>query len=72
MTLFDKGLWSTDLLSGLATAGGKRRWLLPARKALVSEEVTRDGDRLLRMKVSAQARKRNPGLPKTCTKAATG
>jgi hypothetical protein len=39
--------------------------LTPARKNLVSEEVVRYGknDRLVRMKVSPQARKRNPDLP---------
>lgn len=53
------------MLLGLATAGENRHWLIPARQGLVSEEVTRYGkqDRLLRMKVSAQARKRNPSLP---------
>ncbi|WP_137823894.1 IS4 family transposase [Pseudomonas sp. D(2018)] len=65
VTLFDKGFWSADLLLGLASGGNNRHWLIPARKALVSEEVSRygKGDRLLRMKVSAQARKRNPALP---------
>lgn len=65
VTLFDKGFWSADLLLSLATAGDNRHWLIPARKNLVSEEVIRYGkqDRLLRMKVSPQARKRNPDLP---------
>ncbi len=65
VTLFDKGFWSADLLLSLATSGENRHWLIPARTGLVSEEATRygKGDRLLRMKVSAQARKRNPDLP---------
>lgn len=65
VTLFDKGFWSADLLLSLATAGDNRHWLIPARKNLVSEELIRYGkqDRLLRMKVSPQARKRNPDLP---------
>ncbi|XLY89585.1 IS4 family transposase [Ectopseudomonas mendocina] len=65
VTLFDKGFWSADLLLKLATAGESRHWLIPARQGLVSEEVVRygKGDRLLRMKVSPQARKRNPCLP---------
>lgn len=65
VTLFDKGFWGADLLLSLATAGENRHWLIPARKNLVSEEVIRYGeqDRLLRMKVSPQARKRNPDLP---------
>lgn len=65
VTLFDKGFWSADLLLSVAGAGANRHWLIPARNGLVSEELTRYGkqDRLLRMKVSAQARKRNPELP---------
>lgn len=64
-TLFDKGFWSADLLLSLSTAGDSRHWLIPTRKNLVSKEVVRYNpqDRLLRMKVSAQARKRNPDLP---------
>lgn len=65
VTLFDKGFWSADLLLGVSQAGTHRHWLIPARKGLVSEQIERYGkhDRLLRMKVSAQARKRNPELP---------
>lgn len=65
MTLFDKGFWGADFLLSLAAAGDNRHWLTPARKNLVSEEVTRYGerDRLLRMKVLPQARKSNPDLP---------
>lgn len=65
VTLFDKGFWSADLLLGLAEGDKHRHWLIPARKGLVSDEIARygKGDRLLRMKVSPQARKRNPNLP---------
>ncbi|UJO10576.1 IS4 family transposase [Xanthomonas arboricola pv. pruni] len=65
VTLFDKGFWSADLLLSLANTGTARHWLTPARKGLVAEEITRYGtdDRLLRMRVSPQARKRNPALP---------
>jgi len=65
VTLFDKGFWGADFLLSLVTAGENRHWLIPARQGLISEEVARygKGDRLLRMKVSAQARKRNPNLP---------
>ena len=64
-TLLDKGFWGADLLSTLAQNGIDRHWLIPARKGLVSEEIERYGpqDRRLRMKVSPQARKRNPSLP---------
>lgn len=49
----------------LSGQGIDRHWLTPARKNLVSGEVVRYGkhDRLVRMKVSPQARKRNPDLP---------
>lgn len=65
VTLFDKGFWSADLMLSLSGAGANRHWLTPARKNLVSEEIVRYGkhDRLVRMKVSPQARKRNPSLP---------
>ena len=65
VTLFDKGFWSADLMLSLSDVGTNRHWLTPARKNLVSEEIVRYGkhDRLVRMKVSPQARKRNPGLP---------
>ncbi|MHC8326902.1 IS4 family transposase [Pseudomonas sp. LB1P83] len=65
VTLFDKGFWGAELLSGLSGAGINRHWLIPAKKGLICEEVARysQHDRLVRMKVSPQARKRNPALP---------
>jgi len=65
VTLFDKGFWGAELLSSLSSAGSNRHWLIPAKKGLVCEEVIRysQHDRLVRMKVSPQARKRNPALP---------
>lgn len=65
VTLLDKGFWGADLLSSLAGQGQNRHWLTPARKNIVAEEVMRygDNDRLLRMRVSPQARKKNPALP---------
>lgn len=65
VTLFDKGFWGAELLSSLSNAGINRHWLIPAKKGLVCEEVARYSphDRLVRMKVSPQARKRNPTLP---------
>jgi hypothetical protein len=64
VTLFDKGFWGAELLSSLSRAGTNRHWLIPAKKGLVCEEVARysQHDRLVRMKVSPQARKRNPAL----------
>lgn len=65
VTLFDKGFWGAELLSSVSNDGLNRYWLIPAKKGLVCEEVVRYGrnDRLVRMKVSPQARKRNPDLP---------
>ncbi len=65
VTLFDKGFWSANLLLKVSQQGEKRHWLIPERKKLVREELERYGknDRLVRMKVSAQARKQNPALP---------
>lgn len=64
ITLFDKGFWSADLLLSLTGDGEQRHWLIPARKNLKGEELAVYGpnDRLLRMKVSPQARKKNPEL----------
>jgi hypothetical protein len=65
ITLFDKGFWSADLLLSLSMQGKGRHWLIPARKNLKSEviETYGDGDVRIRMKVSPQARKKNPILP---------
>ncbi|WP_027859022.1 IS4 family transposase [Marinobacterium jannaschii] len=67
VTLFDKGFWGADLLLTINRTGDQRHWLIPERRGLVYEEVEAysEHDRLLRMKVSAQARKRNPELPET-------
>lgn len=67
VTLFDKGFWGSDFLIGLMNSGVQRHWLIPERKGLIYEEVEvfNEHDRLLRMKVSPQARKRNPELPET-------
>ena len=65
VTLLDKGFFSADLLLSIQSGATHRHWLIPERKGLVSEEVLRygEGDRLLQMRVSPQARKKNPGLP---------
>lgn len=65
ITLLDKGFYSADLLISLASHGTQRHWLIPARKGLVSTVIEEygHGDRLLEMKVSPQARAKNPSLP---------
>ncbi|MCF4972765.1 IS4 family transposase, partial [Pseudomonas lactis] len=65
VTLLDKGFFSADLLLNIQNGAANRHWLIPERKGLVSTELLRygDGDRLLQMRVSPQARKKNPTLP---------
>lgn len=65
VTLLDKGFWGADLLLSVNRNNDNRHWLIPARKGLVYEEVEEynSRDKLLRMKVSDQARKRNSSLP---------
>ncbi len=65
ITLFDKGFWSANLLLSLNNQGNERHWLIPERKDVVCEVVENyaEGDELVRMKVSPQARKNNPNLP---------
>lgn len=60
VTLFDKDFWGTNLMISLNQAGHDRHWLIPERKGLVQEVVEHygEGDEFVRMKVSAQARKR--------------
>ena len=67
ITLLDKGFWSADLLISLQESGPAKHWMVPARKNAVYEEIERynEQDRLVQMKVSPQARKRNPSLPET-------
>ena len=65
ITLFDKGFWSADLMHTLACGGRERHWLIPKRSNIAYEviETYGEGDALWRMKVSPQARKKNPELP---------
>jgi Transposase DDE domain/Insertion element 4 transposase N-terminal len=64
VTLLDKGFFSAELLLSIS-ADTQRHWVIPERKGLVYEVVEHHGpgDCLLKMKVSPQARKRNPALP---------
>lgn len=65
VTLLDKGFYGADLLLGISGHGQNCHWLIPARKGLVytllDDEETHDN--MLKMKVSPQARKKNPELP---------
>jgi hypothetical protein len=65
VTLFDKGFWSANLMTGLSQRGNERHWLIPARNKIAYDVVEEygKGDQLWEMKVSPQARKKNPNLP---------
>ncbi len=60
ITLFDRLFYSADLLLTLNQQGCNRHWLLPTWKniAAETEESYGPGDRLLKLKVSPQARKK--------------
>ncbi|EPN66046.1 transposase, partial [Pseudomonas syringae pv. actinidiae ICMP 19101] len=54
-----------DLLLSIQNAEQNRHWMIPERKGTVRTEVEHygDGDYLVQMRVSPQARKKNPALP---------
>ena len=64
LVIVDKGFYSSALLLSLQQCPN-RHWLIPARAKLSSEtiETYGAGDVRLRMKVSPQARKKQPELP---------
>lgn len=65
ITLFDRNFWSANLMHRLIAGGTQRHWLIPKRHNIVYEVIEEygDGDALWRMKVSPQARQKNPNLP---------
>jgi hypothetical protein len=67
VTLLDKGFFSAALLHQLGSRENNRHWLLPMRKGCRYEviEDDGDGDQLIEMRVSPQARKQHPELPET-------
>jgi len=69
ITLFDKGFYSLGLLHHWQTSGEKRHWLLPLKKNTRYEVVRKlgQGDELVQLKTSPQARKQWPALPAEIT-----
>ena len=65
VTLLDKGFYGADLLLSLQNSGINRHWLLPAKKGVKYTllDDKESSDMLVEMKVSPQARKKNPSLP---------
>lgn len=69
LTVVDKGFFAAGVLVPLMRDGNNRHWLTRAKKNLRWRVVERLGrnDSLVEMDVSAQARKKDPSLPKTWT-----
>ncbi|WP_434523941.1 IS4 family transposase [Photorhabdus asymbiotica] len=69
LTLFDKGYYSLGLLNAWHQAGEHRHWMIPLKKGVQYEEIRRlgKGDSLVRLKTSAQSRKKWPGLGEDMT-----
>lgn len=69
ITLFDKGYYSLGLLHHWQSTGENRHWLLPLKKNVQYEVVSRlgRGDELVRLKTSPQSRKQWAGLPDEIT-----
>jgi IS4 transposase len=67
LTLFDKGFYSLGLLHQWQTTGHERHWLLPLKKGAQYRVVERrhQGDELVELTTSPQARKKWPALPIT-------
>lgn len=65
LTLFDKGFYSLGLLHQWHSQGVNRHWLLPLKKGTQYEVVQSNGrqDKIIRLKISPQARKKWAGLP---------
>lgn len=65
VTVFDKGFLAAEILLGLTCGGHNRHFLIPAKrntKSTLIEGTAEDG--IIQMRVSAQARKKAPTLPK--------
>ena len=64
LTVFDKGFLSAGLLLQVQQTGRERHWLIPAKNNSKWERLDlHPTDYRVRMKVSPQARERNPALP---------
>jgi hypothetical protein len=64
ITVFDKGFLSAQLLCNLVSGGENRHFIIPAKSNTRWEVVSgREGDQLVRMRVSPQARTKCPQLP---------
>lgn len=69
LSVIDRNFWSAALLLQLQNGGGNRHWLIRAKKKTRGRRIKKLGpnDELVELKVSPQARQRDPSLPKTWT-----
>lgn len=69
LTINDKNFLAADTLLSLQRAGTERHWLVPAKKNTKWRRLERfgQGDELVEMDVSREARRKNPSLSATWT-----
>jgi Transposase DDE domain len=68
LTVFDKGFFAAEILLGLTGNGANRHFLIPAKSNTKWERLTgSQTDFTVRMRVSPQAREKNPDLPEFWT-----
>ena len=67
LAVVDRGFLAARTLIGIERAGEGRHWLTRARSKLVSTRIKRfgAGDELIELKVSREARQKDPSLPLT-------
>jgi len=65
LCVVDRGFFGADGLISLTRSGADRHWLTRAKSKVKWEEIERlgEGDSLIRMKVSPEAKRKNPSLP---------
>jgi hypothetical protein len=69
LTIMDKGFYALGLLHRWQSSGTERHWMLPLRKGAQYEEVRNlgSGQKLVRMTLSSQAKKKWQDAPETLT-----
>lgn len=69
LVVVDRNFWAANVLIPLQRDGTNRHWLIRAKAATSGKPIKRlgQGDELVELKVSPQARKQDSSLPKTWT-----
>lgn len=67
LAIVDRNFWAANVLIPLQRDGSNRHWLIRAKSNVKGRRIQRRGprDELVEMKVSAQARAKDPSLPTT-------